>query len=54
MNTIKLSVWAKQNDITYRTAWNWFKQGKMPCKAFQTASGTILVENVPFVKSSDK
>jgi len=41
---MKLSHWAKTQGITYRTAWNWFKAGKMPVKTIQTKTGTILVE----------
>ena len=41
---MKLSQWAKHQGITYRTAWNWFKAGKLPVKAIQTKTGTILVE----------
>jgi len=41
---MKLSQWAKQQGITYRTAWNWFKAGKMPVKTIQTKTGTILVD----------
>ena len=41
---VKLSTWAKSRGISYRTAWNWFKDGKLPGKAFQTETGTILVE----------
>ena len=41
---MKLSQWAKSQGITYRTAWNWFKSGKMPVKTIQTKSGTILVD----------
>lgn len=52
--TIKLSEWAKQNGVTYRTAWNWFHQGKMPCAVKQTATGTILVDTTPFVESSEE
>ena len=42
--TMKLSKWAKQQGISYRTAWNWFKTNKLPVKAIQTKTGTILVE----------
>ena len=47
---MKLSEWAKKNGITYRTAWKWFKAGKLPAYAEQTATGTILVreESAPF------
>jgi len=41
---IKLSKWAKEQGITYRTAWNWWKTNKLPVKAIQMPSGTILVE----------
>lgn len=40
---MKLTQWSKQQGITYRTAWQWFKEGKLPVPAIQTASGTILV-----------
>lgn len=41
---MKLSEWAKLQGIAYRTAWNWFKAGKLPVRAMQTATGMILVE----------
>lgn len=41
---MKLSQWAKQQGISYTTAWRWYKHGKLPVKATQTPSGTILVE----------
>lgn len=41
---MKLSVWAKKQGISYRTAWRWYKQGKLPVEAEMTASGTILVK----------
>lgn len=41
---IKLSQWAKQNNITYTTAYAWFKNNKLPAKAIQTDTGTILVD----------
>lgn len=40
---MKLSQWAKNQGICYRTAWRWFHQGKLPIDAKQTESGTILV-----------
>lgn len=42
---IKLSQWAKQNNLTYITAYNLFKANRLPVKAIQLASGTILVEH---------
>ena len=41
---IKLSQWAKQNSLTYTTAYNLFKSGKLPVESEQLKSGTILVE----------
>lgn len=41
---IKLSKWAKNNSLGYRTAWNLFKAGKLPVKAYVLATGTILVD----------
>ena len=40
---MKLSKWAKQNGLTYRTAYNLFKAGKLPVPAEQLATGTILI-----------
>ena len=41
---MKLSVWARQQGVSYKTAWIWFKEGKLPVPATQLPSGTILVE----------
>lgn len=43
---IKLSQWAKKQGITYKTAWLWVKNGKMPSdvKVKVMPTGTILVE----------
>ncbi len=41
---MRLSAWAKTQGVTYRTAWEWFKNGTMPVPARQLASGTILVD----------
>jgi putative resolvase len=30
--------------VHYRTAWRWWRDGKLPVPARQTATGTILVE----------
>jgi len=40
---MKLSIWAKKQGISYRTAWRWFKAGTLPVHAEQTPSGTILI-----------
>src|SRR5579875_1327831 len=41
---MKLSDWAHANGISYTTAWLWWKRGKLPVPAYQTPTGTILVE----------
>lgn len=43
---MKLSKWAEKQGITYKTAWNWVKKGKMPknVKVKIMPTGTILVE----------
>jgi len=43
---MKLSIWAKNQGISYRTAWRWFKEGKLPVPVEQTLTGTILVKEV--------
>jgi putative resolvase len=40
---MKLSDWARQRGIRYKTAWKWWKAGKLPIPPRQTATGTILV-----------
>ena len=39
---MKLSTYAKKLGISYRTAWEWFKEGKVK-GAYKTESGTIIV-----------
>jgi putative resolvase len=41
---MKLSAWAEREGIHYMTAWRWWKAGKLPVPAYQTPSGSILVE----------
>jgi len=41
---MKLSEWARKQGISYRTAWQWYKEGKLPVPAYQTPTGTILVK----------
>jgi putative resolvase len=40
---MKLSVWARANGLTYRTAWRMWRDGKLPVPAEQLATGTVLV-----------
>lgn len=39
----KLSVWARENGVSYQTAWNMVKANKMPVRFERLATGTILV-----------
>ena len=41
---MKLSEWAKEQGVSYRTAWRWFRDGKLPVEAEQYPTGTILVK----------
>ena len=40
---MKLSVWARQNGLTYKTAWRMFKEGRLPHPTKQLPTGTILI-----------
>jgi predicted site-specific integrase-resolvase len=40
---MKLSVWAKRQGISYKTAWRWWKMGKLPVHAEQASTGTVIV-----------
>ena len=44
---MKLSVWAKQQGIHYKTAHRLFKQGKLPVRTEQYSTGTIIVYPEP-------
>lgn len=39
--SLKLSEYAKKMGVTYRTAWNWYKSGKLD--AIQMPTGIIIV-----------
>ncbi|MFC5747957.1 IS607 family transposase [Actinomadura rugatobispora] len=41
---MKLSEWARQQGVSYQTAWRWVKNGKMPVPVRQAPSGTWIVE----------
>ena len=51
---MKLSQWAKQQGLTYQTAWNLFKQNKLPIPAQQLETGTIIVHPEQKITSSLK
>ena len=40
---MKLSEYAKKNSVTYQTAWNHFKHGKIP-NARQLPTGTVVID----------
>jgi hypothetical protein len=42
---MKLSDWAKKQGIAYLTAYRWFKDKKLPVHAYQSESGTIIVQD---------
>jgi putative resolvase len=41
---MRLSAWAKTQGVSYRTAWEWFKNGTLPVPARQLVTGTIMVD----------
>jgi predicted site-specific integrase-resolvase len=48
----KLSVWAKRQGITYRTAWGWYKNNKLPVEVQVTKTGSIFVVDEPTIKKN--
>ncbi|MCX5563689.1 IS607 family transposase [Streptomyces sp. NBC_00038] len=50
---MKLSEWARQQGVSYQTAWRWVKDGKMPVPVHQAPSGTWLVDE-PVVQLSGR
>jgi putative resolvase len=40
---MKLSKYAKQAGVSYKTAWRWWKQGQLD--AYQTPTGTVIVRD---------
>ncbi|WP_181805901.1 IS607 family transposase [Streptomyces shenzhenensis] len=50
---MKLSEWARQQGVSYQTAWRWVKDGRMPVPVRQAPSGTWLVaEPAPAVAAA--
>ena len=41
---MKLSDWAREEEIDYKTAYRWFKAGIIPYPTIQLPTGTILVQ----------
>ena len=53
---MKLSHWAKKQGITYRTAWEHFRTGKIP-HAYKLTTGTIIVpdnQDIEWIKSQQE
>lgn len=48
---MKLSQYAKVVGVSYRTVWNWYKQGAIP-GAYQLPSGTIIVPDKAIPKDA--
>jgi len=44
---MKLSDWAKENGLDYKTAYRLYRSGKFPLPTEQLATGTILVHKMP-------
>ena len=44
---MKLSVWAKSQGISYKTAWRMWKDGRLPVPAEQMATGKVIVHAEP-------
>ncbi|CAB4243333.1 Resolvase, n terminal domain (fragment) [Methylacidimicrobium sp. AP8] len=42
-----MSVWAKQQGISYKTAWRMRKDGRLPVPAEQLPAGTVIVHAEP-------
>lgn len=40
---MKLSEWAKKTGLSYKTAWRMWKSGRLPVRAEQLPTGTVLV-----------
>ena len=49
--TMKLSAWAKQQGLTYKTAWRMWRDGRLPIPAEQMPTGTVIVH--PPMPSAD-
>ena len=44
---MKLSTWARQQGLSYKTAWRLWKAGKLPVPAEQLATGTVIIHAAP-------
>ena len=44
---MKLADYAKHLGVSYKTAWRWWKSGKLPHSASQTETGMVIVDFSP-------
>jgi putative resolvase len=44
---MKLSAWARQQGLSYKTAWRLWRAGKLPVPAEQLSTGTVVVHAEP-------
>lgn len=44
---MKLSEWARQHGLSYKTAWRLWRAGQLPVSAFQLETGTVVVQEEP-------
>ena len=44
---MKLSAWARQQGLCYKTAWRLWKAGQLPVPAEQLATGMVIVHSAP-------
>ena len=49
---MKLSDWAKKQGVTYRTAWEYFRTGKIP-NAYKLVSGAIIVPDEQKIQKAE-
>src|ERR1039458_9517780 len=42
---MRLSAWARQTGVSYKTAWRMWKAGRLPVPAEQLATGTVIVHS---------
>lgn len=52
-STMKLSEWARQQGISYKTAWKMFHAGALPVSAEQLSTGTIVVQAMSYSATLD-
>jgi putative resolvase len=48
---ISLAKWAKQEGISYRTAWRWLRSGRLPAPYVTTPTGRVMVQQ-PVIPAS--